>query len=193
MRQILSPGKRLLAINDAIIKRLEEIDEIVRDVALLLREVYDDKLYLQTHDSYRAWFVHVFKKHWRRGYQLLAWAKLTTIVDNEAQARALGDFPPELQDLVLEEAGGRHASGPQIKEAGERIVIKRQAEREKQEAGADTYREYATGKALDRLRFFADSIVKGLAKIRLDLDCPDHVEEAAAALKARLQEVSPLG
>ncbi len=194
MKQVLSPSQRLLKINDTIRRLLEEVDDRGRQISLLLQEVYSEQLFAVTHLTYGAWFEELFKKDRRRGYQLLAWAKLSTIVDNECQARALSKAPPELQALILEESGGRTgATAARIQETTERVVIQRQATREKAAAGADTYREFATRKDIDRALGHIIAAEKIVTRCRLDMSGPvDHLEEALASARRLAQEVEPL-
>lgn len=116
---------RLLQVEETMKRLMNDIDDRGRQIALLLKQVYDEQLYLGTHDDFGPWYEHFFKKDRDRAWQLLKWANLPTIVGRESHARALSKCPPDMQAAVFKEAGGlSDATAARINEAIERKQIK---------------------------------------------------------------------
>jgi hypothetical protein len=173
--------QKLLALNDAIKTWLNEIEERGYRIALAVREVYDQELWHATHLSFGAWFEETFRKHRSRASQLIAWARLPTIVNNESQARVIANESPEVQAELLEEAGGpANATAAKLKAALEKRHVQKAREEESAAAAKAPQSRPAGNKAIHR-------IVKILNKA-LAL-CDRHGEIAAVAkIKPAIRE-----
>jgi hypothetical protein len=113
---------RLLQINEQIRATMGDMDRNGAKIAVLLKEVWQARLYLATHTSFAAYFREVFGKHRSRAYQLLAFADLSTLVDTERHARELQGHGPEVQALALELAG-ENPTAAKLREALELAEI----------------------------------------------------------------------
>lgn len=90
----------------------------VLEVWSAVKKIHDDGLYLHTHETWEAYCRQRFNFTRQRGYQLLDFAQVSTVVDidNERQARVLASLPPEVQRRVAARAvsnGDKSAEGLQ--------------------------------------------------------------------------------
>jgi hypothetical protein len=140
-----------------LLKRERQIDRGKEDLARLLKEIHEQGLYLLTHQSWAAYCEQRHGLSRSRGYQLIDFAAVSTIVDtveNEAQARVLAGLPEEAQQKIAARAsanGDTSAAGLRdalIELAGEGEALSSQAERRRL---AESLQEKA-GKVLDILR-----------------------------------------
>ena len=98
----------LQALVHGINRELAAIKKNALKIGKLLARINSRKLYLITHPTLPAFVAHVFAKSKSWAYNLMAWAGdplLSTIVENESQARELLGEDPEMQADVLRSAG----------------------------------------------------------------------------------------
>ncbi|HEV3443735.1 MAG TPA: hypothetical protein VG099_03780 [Gemmataceae bacterium] len=120
----VSDLRRLIGINADIARWMDEIEDRGRLIALALQEVHHTKLYLLTHTSWAAYIQEVFKRRKSWAYQMLAFAGVSAVADTESQARELVGIDPEMQALIMEEAG-QGATASQVRETRERLGVER--------------------------------------------------------------------
>lgn len=112
-------------------KLIKEIKESVTTAAINLKIIHDEKLYLDSHESFEAFCKETFHFEERQAYRMLEFAeiKLSPIGDkikNAAQAKAIADVPEDERENVLEKAeasgGITAASIAKAAEKSERVI-----------------------------------------------------------------------
>lgn len=188
MTKLTTPLARLLDLNEQIKGWLADIDRNGRNIAETLKVIHEEKLYLTTHRTFKAYFEDVFKRDRNRAYQLIAWAKMPTMVGNERQARELSGYSPEVQVQALEAVGGaENATAASLQAALEEIEV---TEVRQAEADATTYRETTEAEdAFGRVQAKVFDLCKVLRRFYPDLAEAVKAAEEVLAILRRAAEV----